>query len=94
MMQCANAAISLCQFGTESLTPALPVDAATAPMSAGGIPNVGMRNAAASRKRSIHIQARSAVREPTQGAWKVWLNDVVVMSTEAGLMRRKGTHSH
>lgn len=26
---------------------ALPVDAATAPMSTGGIPNMGMRNAAA-----------------------------------------------
>lgn len=33
-------------FGS-SLNGYLPVDAATAPMSTGGIPNVGMRNAAA-----------------------------------------------
>lgn len=47
-----------------------------------------------SKKISIHIQARSAVRVPTQGAWKVWLKDVVVMSTEVGFMKRKGTHNH
>lgn len=47
-----------------------------------------------SKKISIHLQARSAVRVPTQGAWKVWLKDVVVMSTDAGFMKRKGTHSH
>lgn len=43
---------------------------------------------------SNHLQALSAVREPTQGAWKVWLKAVEVMSTEAGLMRRNGTQNH
>lgn len=47
-----------------------------------------------SKKISIHFKALSAVRVPTQGAWKVWLKDVVVMSTEVGFMKRKGTHSH
>lgn len=47
-----------------------------------------------SKKMSSHLQAVPAVREPTKGAWNVWLNDVVVMSTEAGLMKRKGIHSH
>ena len=43
---------------------------------------------------SIHLQTWSPLRLPTQGGWKVWLKDVVVMSTDVGLIRMKGTHSH
>lgn len=47
-----------------------------------------------SKKISNHLQAVLAVREPTQGVWKVLLKDVVVMATELGFMKRKGMHSH
>lgn len=53
-----------------------------------------MENITKSKRTSIHLHDVREVTEPTQGAWKMWSKEVVVISTEVGFLKRKGMHNH